>query len=73
MQIVSNGDNLHEMSNPVFWGKNKKEYFKLSSAQIFIRVLSVKLIFTCWHIYNIIICFQEEVKVYDDIEPKDDR
>ena len=23
MQIVSNGDNLHEMSNPVFW-ENKK-------------------------------------------------
>ena len=21
MQIVSNGDNLHEMSNPVFWEK----------------------------------------------------
>ena len=21
MQIVSNGDDLHEMSNPVFWGK----------------------------------------------------
>ena len=24
MQIVSNGDNLHEMSNLVFWEKNKK-------------------------------------------------
>ena len=24
MQIVSNGDNLHEMSSPVFWEKNKK-------------------------------------------------
>ena len=24
MQIVSNGDNLHEMSNPAFWGKKKK-------------------------------------------------
>ena len=23
MQIVSNGDNLHGISNPVFWGKNK--------------------------------------------------
>ena len=25
MQIISNGDNLHEMSNPVFW-ENKKKY-----------------------------------------------
>ena len=31
MQIVSNGDNLHEMSNPVFWGK----YFNMSSADFF--------------------------------------
>ena len=23
MQIVSSGDNLHEMSNPVFWGKQE--------------------------------------------------
>ena len=28
MQIVSNGDDLHEMSNPVFW-ENKKKYFKI--------------------------------------------
>ena len=24
MQIVSSGDNLHEMSNPVFWEKKEK-------------------------------------------------
>ena len=30
MQIVSNGDNLHEMSKSVFWEK----YFKMS-AEIF--------------------------------------
>ena len=24
MQIVSTGDSLHEMSNPVLWEKNKK-------------------------------------------------
>ena len=34
MQIVSLGDNLHEMSNPVFWEKYKK-YFKMSSAENF--------------------------------------
>ena len=34
MQIVSWGDNLHEMSNPVFWGK-KDKYFKLLSAENF--------------------------------------
>ena len=31
MQIVSIGDNLHEMSNPVFWEKNKKNIINLSS------------------------------------------
>ena len=25
MQIVSNGENIHEISNPVFW-ENKKKY-----------------------------------------------
>ena len=34
MQIVSNGDNLHEMSNPVFW-ENKEKYFHMFSAQTF--------------------------------------
>ena len=34
MQIVSWGDNLHEMSYPVFWEKQEK-YFKMSSAQNF--------------------------------------
>ena len=24
MQIVSNGENLHEISNPVFWEKDEK-------------------------------------------------
>ena len=31
MQIVSNGDNLHDMSKPVFWEK----YFKMLTAEIF--------------------------------------
>ena len=29
------GDNLHEMSNPVFWEKLKKKYLKMSSAENF--------------------------------------
>ena len=37
MQIISIGDNLHEMSNPVFWGKQEK-YFSMSSAENFIHV-----------------------------------
>ena len=37
MQIVSNGDNLHEMSNPVFWGKKKEKYFSVLSAENFIQ------------------------------------
>ena len=36
MQIVSNGDNLHEMSN-LFSGKNKKKKFNMSSAKNFTR------------------------------------
>ena len=34
MQIVPFGDNLHEMSKPVFWGKYEK-YFSMSSAENF--------------------------------------
>ena len=41
MQIVSNRDNLHEMSNPIF-GKNKKNVINFSSAE---RVLKVKFYF----------------------------
>ena len=35
MQIVSigDGDNLHELSKPVFW-KNKKNMLNLSSAEL---------------------------------------
>ena len=33
MQIVSNGDNLHETSN-LFSGKNKKNITNMSSAEL---------------------------------------
>ena len=33
MQIVSNGDNLHEMSNPVS-GESKKNIINLPSAEL---------------------------------------
>ena len=39
MQIVS-GDNLHKMSNPNFWEIQEK-YFKMLSAGIFTRMLSI--------------------------------
>ena len=38
MQIVSNGDNLHEMSDPVFW----KNIINLLSAEFAQRVVMVK-------------------------------
>ena len=41
MQIVSTGDNLHEMSNPVFLEK-KKNIINLSSAELAKRVVKVK-------------------------------
>ena len=34
MQIVSLGDNLHEMTNPIFWEKNKKKKIIMSSTEI---------------------------------------
>ena len=40
MQIVSNGDNLHEMSNPVFW-ENKKNITNMSSVELAQRVVKV--------------------------------
>ena len=42
MQIVSNGDNLHEMSDNVFW-ENKKNSISLSSSEIAQRVVMVKI------------------------------
>ena len=43
MQIVSSGDSLHEMSNPVFWKKkNKKNSIKFLSAEIAQRVVMIK-------------------------------
>ena len=41
MQIVSIGDNLHEMSNPVFWIKIKKN-INLLSAGLAQGVVKVK-------------------------------
>ena len=42
MQIVSYGDNLHEMSNPIFW-KKIRNIINLSSAENGQRVVKVKL------------------------------
>ena len=42
MPIVSNEDNLHEMSNPVFW-ENKKNVMNMSSAESLLRVLCIKM------------------------------
>ena len=35
MQIVSTGDNLHEISNPVFWEKKRENFFGMLSAANF--------------------------------------
>ena len=45
MQIVSTGDNLHERSNHVFWGKKKKKrknITNLSSAELAQNVVNIK-------------------------------
>ena len=41
MHIVSLGDNVHEMSNPIFWEK-KKKINDMSSAEFEQSMLSVK-------------------------------
>ena len=41
MKIVSIGDNLHEISKPVFLEKNKKNIIYLSSAEIAHSVVKV--------------------------------
>ena len=41
MQIVTKGDNFHEMSNPVL-GENKKNITILSSAELAQKVVKVK-------------------------------
>ena len=44
MQIVSEGNNLHEMFKPVFWGKNKKNTFVSSENRLwyFMKIFSGK-------------------------------
>ena len=37
MQIVSIWENLHDMSNPVFW-ENIEKYFKMTSAEFFTQI-----------------------------------
>ena len=42
MQIVSNGKKLHGMSNPVFFGKVRKNIINLSSADLAQGAVKVK-------------------------------
>ena len=41
MQIVSLGDNLHDMSIPIFWGKTQKSIINLSSSEFVHSVPSI--------------------------------
>ena len=38
MQIVSNWDNLQEMSNPIFWKKNKEKIRRLLNLSIQLKL-----------------------------------
>ena len=42
MQIVSLGDTLHEVSDPIFKQKSEKKYFKMSSAEFTHSMVNVK-------------------------------
>ena len=54
MQIVSNGDNLHEMSNP-FLGTNQKHITNLSPAELAQRLVEIKSLFYGYKTLNLII------------------
>ena len=41
MQSVSIRDTLHEMSNPVFWKKNKKDITNVLSSELAERVVKI--------------------------------
>ena len=43
MQIVSVGDNLHEMLKPVFWEKNKKKIFQCHRLKILPKVYALNV------------------------------
>ena len=60
MQIVSIGDNLHEMSNPVSWEK----YFKMSSAdKTGIQINIFLFLQGAFHVYHNIFC-GEKITVF---------
>ena len=71
MQIVSLGDNLHKMSNPVS-PENKKKYFKILSAENCTqKLLKNGMIFFiislnyCWQHYK----FRDMIKNYFIFDP----
>ena len=45
MQIVSSGDNLHKMPNPIFQEEIRKNFFNFSSAEFVYSKLSAKVQF----------------------------
>ena len=49
MQIVSIGDNLHEMLNSVFWVKNKK-HISMFPAEIFTQSAKRLCIYMCCNV-----------------------
>ena len=46
------GDNLHEMSDPVFWEKKKKNISICRLMKILPRVLSLYLVYYCYPLYS---------------------
>ena len=47
MQIVSIGDNLHEMLAPFFWGKYEKKCFSMLSTENFTQNTTALIIHMC--------------------------
>ena len=58
MQIVSSGDNLQEMIEPIFWGGKTKREKKLWSAEFAPRVVKVNNIFCSVFLFKLYSCIQ---------------
>ena len=65
MQMVSNGDNLHDLSIPIIWTKNKKNIVNLLSASLAQKVVKVNpfiIEFLKWILPSLIMYMSPDAK-----------
>ena len=69
MQFVSLGDNLHEMSNSVYWGKDKKKFAEniTRSAKLYKRAFQSRLLVWVAMFYDFshaVMCLDVTVRIW---------